>query len=282
MTTGHNQFGGSWTEDKLTILEGYLDAYTTALKNQAFELVYLDAFAGTGWIESGNEDDYGIPIMGSADRALSVRYRSFDRVVLVDHDSEKCHHLRELRHHYPGRVIDVQCEDANGFLRRLHRGTYGKAWRGVLFLDPFGVQLEWSTVEHIAGLQKLDMWLLFPASAIGRMLPLSKDPDAVTPQWVNRLNAVFGNDSWRRLYSPSAQRNLFGMEEVHRDRGVDGLRSIYESQLQGLFGNRFLGLSRTLKNRKNSPLFELFFCVGSPSPQAIGIAKRIATHKIRS
>ena len=160
MTTGHNQFGGSWTEDKLTILEGYLDAYTTALKNQAFELVYLDAFAGTGWIESGNEDDYGIPIMGSAGRALSVRYRSFDRVVLVDHDSEKCHHLRELRHHYPGRVIDVQCEDANVFLRRLHRGTYGKAWRGVLFLDPFGVQLgvplsmpdcRVRYVEHIAG-----------------------------------------------------------------------------------------------------------------------------------
>ena len=282
MTTGHNQFGGAWTEEKLDILEGYLDAYTMALKNQPFELVYVDAFAGTGWIESGNEENYGIPIMGSAGRALGVTHRSFDRVVLVDHDSEKCDHLREMRHYYPGRTIDVQCEDANVFLRRLHRGTYGRTWRGVLFLDPFGVELEWSTVEHIAGLEKLDMWLLFPSSAIGRMLPLSRDPDAVEPQWANRLNAVFGSDSWRRLYSPSDQRSLFGTEEIHRDSGVDGLRSIYKGQLQELFGDRFLERSRTLKNRKNSPLFELLFCVGSPNPQAIGIAKRIATHEIRS
>ena len=281
MTTRHNRFGGPWTEDKLDILEGYLDSYTTALKNQRFELIYLDAFAGTGWIQSGNES-YGIPIMGSAGRALSVTDRSFDRVVLVDQDSEKCHRLRELRHHYPGRVIDVECEDANALLKRRHRGTYGRTWRGVLFLDPFGVQLDWSTVEHIARLQRLDMWLLFPSSAIGRMLPLSRDPDAVEPQWANRLNAVFGGDSWRRLYSPSDQRSLFGTEEVHRDSGVDGLRSIYRSQLQELFGDRFLEQSRTLKNRKNSPLFELFFCVGSPSPQAIGIAKRIATYEIRS
>ena len=44
-------FGGPWTQQKLNILEHYLDAYTTALKNQPFRLVYIDAFAGTGRIE---------------------------------------------------------------------------------------------------------------------------------------------------------------------------------------------------------------------------------------
>jgi len=43
-------FGGPWTQHKLKILELYLDAYTTALKNQPFKLVYIDAFAGTGHI----------------------------------------------------------------------------------------------------------------------------------------------------------------------------------------------------------------------------------------
>ena len=33
-----NTFGGDWTNDKLQILEGYLKAYTTALKNQPFHL----------------------------------------------------------------------------------------------------------------------------------------------------------------------------------------------------------------------------------------------------
>ena len=32
-------FGGPWTQEKLQILSLYLDAYTTALKNQPFRLI---------------------------------------------------------------------------------------------------------------------------------------------------------------------------------------------------------------------------------------------------
>ena len=45
-TTRH-QFGGDWTERKLEALKRYLEAYTTALKNQPFRLLYIDGFAGT-------------------------------------------------------------------------------------------------------------------------------------------------------------------------------------------------------------------------------------------
>jgi hypothetical protein len=47
MTTHH--FGGSWTDEKLERLARYLTAYTTALKNQRFQKIYIDAFAGTGF-----------------------------------------------------------------------------------------------------------------------------------------------------------------------------------------------------------------------------------------
>ena len=43
-----SSFGGPWTEKKLEILRRYLDAYTTALKNQRFTLYYVDGFAGAG------------------------------------------------------------------------------------------------------------------------------------------------------------------------------------------------------------------------------------------
>ena len=45
-------FGGSWTQEKLNILRGYLDAYTTALKDQPFKLIYIDAFAGSGNLDT--------------------------------------------------------------------------------------------------------------------------------------------------------------------------------------------------------------------------------------
>ena len=66
-------FGGQWTIEKLDILERYLDAYTTALKNQPFRLMYIDAFAGTGEISLRQEDeDVREFIEGSARRAIKI------------------------------------------------------------------------------------------------------------------------------------------------------------------------------------------------------------------
>ncbi|HXI11854.1 MAG TPA: three-Cys-motif partner protein TcmP [Thermoanaerobaculia bacterium] len=44
-----HQFGGDWTSKKLDIIANYLTSYTTALKNQPFATMYVDAFAGTGY-----------------------------------------------------------------------------------------------------------------------------------------------------------------------------------------------------------------------------------------
>ena len=282
-----NAFGGDWTWEKLGILEAYLDAYTTALKNQGFDLVYVDAFAGTGRImrDSGpgyetDEGDSRSFIMGSAERALRVNDRQFDRLVFVEKDASRYRQLRELCDRHPSRNTQPLLGDANTFLGDLKRSEYGN-WRGVLFVDPFGTQLAWETVERVAQLERLDMWLLFPVGAIGRMLPRSRNPDEVEPKWADRLNTVFGGNYWRRLYSLSPQQSLFGDEIMERKRGVQGLLSIYKDRLREAFGERVLNESRTLTNSKNSPLFEFIFCVGSPSEKAIRAAKRIARHLVR-
>ena len=176
-------FGGDWTREKLGILEAYLDAYTTALKNRPFHLVYLDAFAGTGRImrDSGpgyetDEGDSRSFIIGSAERALRVDDRQFDRLVFVEKDAARHRQLCELCDRHPDRNTQPLRDDANTFLSNLGQSQYGN-WRGVLFVDPFGTQLAWSTVERVARLERLDMWLLFPVGAIGRMLPRSRNPD---------------------------------------------------------------------------------------------------------
>lgn len=87
---------------------------------------------------------------------------------------------------------------------------------------------------------------------------------------------MFGDRSWRELYRENPQQSLFGGVEHGRDTGVDGLLAIYKNKLTSLFGDRFLAQSRTLKNSRNSPLFELLFCVGNP--RGIKPAKNIAKH----
>ena len=151
--------------------------------------------------------------------------------------------------------------------------------RGVLFLDPFATEVEWATLERIASLQALDTWILFPTSAIARMLPRRREPDAISSEWVHRLNSIYGGDSWRDLYSTGHQFSLFGDEQQQRQEGVNGLIDIYKTRLSERFGDRFLTRSRTLKNSKNSALFEFLFCVGSPT--GLDLAIRIADHLLR-
>ena len=268
------QFGGAWTEEKLQILERYLDAYTTALKNTPFNLVYIDAFAGAGQIDLQEDRDAAGFRRGSTLRAIQIRDKPFDELVFVERDPARCADLERLRDDCPNRRITVENSEANGFLRDLRKDW--RAWRGVLFLDPFATEVEWSTIEAIASFHALDTWILFPVSAVARMLPKSRRPDDISPTWATRLTIVFGDQSWRRLYRESPQGELFMRPGSMRDSGVGGLLDIYKDNLKHLFGKRFLSTSRRLKTSTGSPLFEFIFCVGNP--RRIGPATRIAGH----
>ena len=272
------QFGSRWTRRKLDLIERYLNAYTTALKDQPFKLLYIDAFAGTGEVEIATDDEEGRAIIrGSARRAIAIRDKAFDRVVLIEADPDRCRELETLRTENPARDIWIVNEDANAALQRLTRNWRG--WRGVLFLDPFATELAWATIQSVCDTRALDTWILFPVGAIRRMLPRWKKPEEVNEQWATRLNRIYGGDSWRKLYEPSEQRSLFGPPQERSHPGVDGLLRVYKDQLRGLFGDRFLDTSATLKNSRGSPLFELLFVVGHR--RGIGPAKDIARHLLR-
>ncbi|MDE0144670.1 MAG: three-Cys-motif partner protein TcmP [Nitrospira sp.] len=271
------RYGGRWTIEKLNILERYLDVYTTALKDTPFKLMYIDAFAGTGQLKLSSEEDLvdirGF-VSGSAERAIKIENKPFDELIFVEKKRDRFAKLKSLQATYSKRKIEIVHSDANEFLANLHEDW--RSWRGVLFLDPFATEVKWATIETIASFNALDTWILFPVSAITRMLPKSRKPNAISPKWTKRLTQVFGDESWHNLYQEDPQGNLFGDIKYQRNPGVDGLIDIYKEKLRTLFGTRFLETSRALKNSKNSPLFEFMFCVGNPN--GIGPAKRIAEY----
>lgn len=275
-----DQFGGTWTETKLDILKSYLDAYTTALKNQHFDLLYIDAFAGSGSLElkmhGPDQTIWHSSRNGSARIAMDIVDKPFDELIFIEQDEGQCARLQSLKRSRPSRKIIIENTDANAYLQNLERNW--QKWRGVLFLDPFGTQVDWDTLKEIAGCKALDIWILFPTFAVARMLPTSNIPDEINPQWTNTLNRVYGDESWRDLYQESPQRELFDGPKTVRQQGVTNLINIYKGRLRGLFKRRLLEKSIELKNSKNSKLYEFIFCVGSDSDRAIGTAKRIAKH----
>ena len=269
-------YGGQWTLEKLNILESYLIAYTTALKKQNFKLLYIDAFAGTGYVEPQDKDAKDF-IRGSAARAVGINDRAFDKLIFIEKDPNRCLELENLRQTHSDRDIQIENSDSNDHLKNLRQDW--SHCRGVLFLDPFATQVQWATIETIASFNALNTWILFPTYAVARMLPRSKKPDDIRKGWAKRLTIVFGNESWRGLYKEPEQMRLFGDVENVRDRGVEELISIYKGNLECLFGNRFLKESLPLRNSNKSALFEFLFCVGNPS--GIGPAKRIAKHLLK-
>ena len=280
MSSEESQFGGPWTEKKLEILKGYLKTYTTILKKTNLELLYIDAFAGTGRVEIRRDgedfEDRKRFIDGSTRIAIEVKDRIFDELIFIEKDLESYNKLKELKEEFPNRNIEMINGDSNEYIIKM-RGNW-KRKRGVLFLDPFGAQVNWTTLEAVASYKAIDVWILFPTSAIARMLPKSRMPEDISDGLAKSLTRVYGRDSWRSLYH--TQGNLFHEDEKFRDTGVYGLREIYKNQLRDLFGERFLDRSKTLKGPTNSPLYEFMFCTGSDSRRAIEISKGVATHLI--
>ena len=272
-------WGGDWTKTKLQILSAYLDRYTTVLKGQPFNLWYIDAFAGTGTVElEGAGEDARQFLDGSAKLALDVRARAFDRFVFIEKKRSRTKGLAGLPR-LPSQEVSIHEGDANREVRELCASTDWRRTRAVAFIDPFATQTGWATVEAVAETQAIDTWILFPVFAIRRILPRSALPEQTSADWAANLTRVFGDKSWRDLYSAAAQLPMFGERGVETERGVAGIVSLYRSKLETVFPH-VAPQSRRLVNSQDSPLFEFMFAAGNPRGGEIAV--RIATHLLRT
>ena len=267
------EWGGEWTKTKLDILGAYLDAYTTALKKQTFKLWYVDAFAGTGTVDLEDEEGRWF-LNGSAKIALAVRDRQFDRLIFIEQDDSKADDLERLTH-LPSQEVGVRRGDANQEVQQICASTDWGSTRAVAFIDPFATQTDWDTVAALAATEAVDTWILFPVQAIRRMLPRDALPESISPHWANHLTRVFGDESWRGLYSLSPQTSMFDDRAMVAERGFEGIIRLYRKRLETVF-THVAPQSRRLVNSQDSPLFEFMFAAGNPKGGKIAV--RIAGH----
>lgn len=287
-------FGGEWTEEKLRILKGYLDAYTQALKNKPFDLLYIDSFAGTGYREMEPEEPEGVSLFeellaeeteelldGSARISLQIQ-RPFDRYIFVEMSPEKARRLEALKEDFPelaDRIV-VEVEDCNSYLQAKCRQETWRGRRAVLFLDPFGMQVEWATMESIAATGTIDTWVLFPISAVNRMLPRSGE---IPAGWEQRLDKLFGTHEWHStFYRLKPIKPLFGQKKrpVKKVCRMKDICQYYLDRLRTVFP-AVAEHPRWLCNSRGTPLFVFCFAMANPSQSAQNLALRIAQHLLR-
>jgi three-Cys-motif partner protein len=291
-------FGGDWTDQKLTVLGQYLRFFTTALRRQGFELMYIDGFAGSGGrtverIISRTSPLFGtiessekIEAPGSARIALETD-PPFHRMVLIERHGRRFSALKELCAQYPHVRVEALKEEANEALAELCRSTQwrgprapGRGVRAVLFLDPYGMNVEFETLKKIAATEAIDVWYLFPLSGVYRQA--TKEGRKLTWDKREAITRILGTGDWEReFYKAPYGSDLFGgATDPLRIADVAAIEMYVKLRLSDAFPKVFGPMRLSMKS--GAPLFSLFFAVSNTEPRAIGLAQKAANHILRS
>lgn len=272
-----NNTVGPWARQKLDALEAYLRYYNIALKNQSFERVYIDAFAGSPKSRiRGTEalplepspfiDDIEVSeaqeefIFGSPLRALSIE-NGFHRHYFFDLDESRIQTLSELCRETVG--VTTKVGDCNPLIRDLASSLNDPKVRGVAFLDPYGAHLEWETVKALAATGTMEVIINFPvAMAINRLITKSGN---VPENWSDQLTRCFGSSEWREVAYDTA-KDMFGFETINKRGDVaDRLLDLYMKRLRAIF--RYVATPRLIRNTRNMPLYYLIWA----GPNKLGL-----------
>jgi three-Cys-motif partner protein len=274
-------------------VQSYLEAYMKILRKHPNLIpVYVDAFAGTGYRDRSSGDDGDqLPLIefepaesqfveGSTARALGIEH-PFSRYVFVERSKRRVVELEELKHkfeHLKERV-DIIPDDANTFLQNWCANEDWATHRAVVFLDPFGMQVEWPTIQCLAKTEAVDLWYLFPLSAVNRLLTNTGVP---RPSWVDRLNRIYGSPDWIDAFYPKRKvSDLFGDRVVETKRAdFSSIADFTVSRLRMEFPV-VAPNPRVLMNDKRSPLFLLCFAAASRKASTQRAALRIASHILK-
>jgi len=277
-------FAGPHTVKKLEAIEAYLRAYTKVLKNTSFKTIFFDAFAGTGELPVNLPEAGLFPTMdkeelveGSARRALQVE-PPFHEYIFVEKMRGKAAELAKLASKFPNRSerVHVQTGDANECLVTFCRKMNWQATRAVVFLDPFGNQVRWETLEAIAKCP-IDLWYLFP-SHLGVSRQIGND-GTIDPTHGASLDALYGTPNWREVFLRREKvADLFGETEISTKQvDADVATRFMIERMQAIFKGGVLNEWLPL-GRDSAHWYSLVFAWGNDSKNAREIAARIAKH----
>ena len=261
-----------WSKDKLDLLAKYLYSYTTIMKKQHEDkgwptyYLYVDAFAGPVFYREPDPDER-VYVSGSPVQALNTD-PPFNKYIFIEINQKRIEWLERLKSSYPRHNIEVLQGDANRLLNTLALQVRRDRAHGLVFLDPYGLEVDFKTVELLAK-GAFDVFINFSIMGVTRaLLPGNSFPSI---EQCKEINRVMGNAvSVEKLYT--RQYTLFG--EIEYTRGVlpaEKLAGLYADALSKVF--KYVSKPVIMRNSKEGPLYALY--LASNNKTAIDITNSI-------
>lgn len=299
MASEPSSWGGQWTEEKLDAFEKYVNAYLTIMNvyrnRYNWKMIYFDGFAGSG---SRNDDEVQ-PVSelmlnlfkeeyiveeelntykGAAERVLGIKQKGFDKYIFVDNNNKSSLLLKDrLKPFAKEKNLEFKTSDANEQVITLASAMHqNKNVASLVLLDPFGMQVNWNSIEKLRG-TRTDLWILIPTGVIVNRL-LDKKGELIH---IDKLTSFFGKDEKflrEYFYTKTQEQTLFGeIENIRKvEKPIQKIAELYIEQLHGIF-NYVTPKPLVLYNSRNTPIFH--FACASNNSTAIKIANEIISKK---
>ena len=256
-----------WSEVKLDIIKKYAKAYSTIInkKPNIQRHIYIDGFAGAGVHISKRTGQY---ILGSPSNALNVK-PPFKEFHFIDIDGGKAEALRKLCIDYPNvNVYEGDCNDL--LLQKIFPlAQYSDYRRALCLLDPYGLHLNWQVVYTAGQMESIEIFLNFPVMDMN-MNVLWRNPDKVEELQLARMNAFWGDESWRNV-AYIKTKGLFG--DMEEKATIEQVVKAYQNRLKEVAGFAYVPDPIPMRNSTGAILYYLFFA--SPNKTGAKIVKDI-------
>ena len=244
-------WGGSWTEQKLQAFEKYVNAYLTIMLNQRRKfngwpqtIIYIDGFAGCGdrfftkdqdtlSFSELNIDESEIKVYkGSAERVVKLD-KKFDEYYFIDTDENALNKLKtKIEPHFDEKSKYVFWQkDINAAL--IEFSNYlDNSKVALILLDPFGMQLNWESIEKLKN-KRVDVWILLPSGVIINRL-LDRQGNLKN---INKLESFFGitsDEIQKEFYESKKENTLFGEREINHkiNDPIEKIAELYIKRLK--------------------------------------------------
>ena len=165
--------------------------------------LYIDAFAGAGIAHL--EADRRVRARQSAERserAAAIQRIPFHRLGWRQ-GRTICGNWRVTP-----QTSGVYNEDCNSLLlgKVFTRARYGDYHRALCLLDPYALNLDWEVVQAAGQMKSIEVFLNFMVMDMN-MNVLWKDPDNVPAAQLGRMDAFWGDRSWRHSLYKKPRRS---------------------------------------------------------------------------
>jgi three-Cys-motif partner protein len=132
---------------------------------------------------------------------------------------------------------------------------YDSFRKGLLLLDPYGLDVDWRVIEAAGRSRCVDLLLNFPIMDMNRSV-LHHDRSTVSAADLERMDTFWGNrDAWDKA-AYQVQGGLFG-DALALKRRNEPVVEAYRTRLKEVAGYPHVSTALPMSNDQGSPLYYL-------------------------